>query len=88
MNSLEIIDKLNSAEKDRNGTAVFGINAMADLSRIEFENEFLGNAPEKSPMTLTEIAEVKIYEGDVSSVDWTGVLTTPVKNQGTCGSCW
>ena len=86
--SLEQVDKLIAAEKGRNGTAVYGINAMADLSGTKFETEYLRNAREESPVTRTKVAEVQIYEGDESSVDWTGKLTTPVKNQGSCGSCW
>ena len=37
---------------------------------------------------LTNVAEVAEFKGKSTSVDWIGMPTTPVKNQGSCGMCW
>ena len=83
------VDLLNAASKAENSTAVFGINALSDLSPKEFESNYLGvTMPSESDRRLIGEAEVEAFTGESTSVDWSGVLTTPVKNQGQCGSCW
>jgi Cathepsin propeptide inhibitor domain (I29) len=90
--SLLRIDNLNDLEKSRNGTAIFGITTMADLSLEEFTKEYLGGRPtemdEDERRSLKESPLVQ-YDGfDTGVQDWTGVLTTPIKSQGQCASCW
>ena len=71
------------------GTAVFGINMMADLSPQVFKSRFLGMiVPDESERLLTRVVEVAAFEGESTSVDWSGKLTTPVKYQGGCGTSW
>lgn len=83
------IDRRNAAEKANNGTAVFGINWMSDLSPEEFKSRFLGSAlPKDSDRLLAEVAEVAEFKGESTSVDWRGILTTPLKYQEGCGTCW
>ena len=87
--SLVEVDFLNAAEKADKGTAVFGINALADISHEEYHSRYLGTVlPAESERKLIEVADVKAYQGTATSVDWTGILTTPIKDQGGCGSCW
>ena len=79
------VDTLNAAE----GTAVFGITPFADLSPEEFQHQYLGTIPpDESERKLAQVAEVPAYQGSEKFVDWTKTLTTPIKDQGGCGSCW
>ena len=87
--NLKRVDKLNAVEKADNGTAVFGIGIMSDLSPQEFQSTYLGaKMPKESKILLTNVVEVEAFQGESTSVDWTGILTTPIKDQGGCGSCW
>jgi C1A family cysteine protease len=85
--NLKIADERNEAERAEGGTAIHGITKFSDLSADEFRNKMLG-----SDVTMKsnkrEFAEVPPYTGTASAVDWSGKLTTPVKDQGYCGSCW
>ncbi|PWA46245.1 Cysteine peptidase, asparagine active site-containing protein [Artemisia annua] len=68
-----------------------GLNEFADLSHEEFKNKFLGLKGEL-PEKREESSEEFTYRDFVDlpkSVDWRKKgAVAPVKNQGSCGSCW
>lgn len=88
-NKLRELDNLNAAERVRNGTAVFGISMTSDHSPAEFISKYLEIIPlsqyDGEPI---DVAKVSAYKGSATSVDWTGTLTTPIKNQGQWGTDW
>jgi len=86
VNNLKLIDERNQEET---GSAVHGITKFSDMSQEEFRSKFLrrsafSNANSAATTVVDYIAPVNA----TGLVDWSGVLTTPVKDQGYCGSCW
>jgi C1A family cysteine protease len=83
--NLKIIDARNAVD-----TAQHGITKFADITTEEFKNRYTNYVPDAARLanrTMDTTIEA-LPEGVDALVDWTGKYTTPVKDQGYCGSCW
>jgi hypothetical protein len=74
--NLKIIDDRNAADDG----ATHGLNKFSDMSQDEFKRTFLNYVPRGfENRTYAEIAP--LAPGATVNKDWTGTMTTPVKNQ-------
>lgn len=88
LRNLKVIDERNAQEREAGGSAVHDITQFADRTQEEFESLLGWTKLNDSLRGEDTVVEVPPYEGTESFVDWTGKYTTPVKDQGYCGSCW
>eukprot|EP00600_Ochromonadales_sp_CCMP1393_P010392 CAMPEP_0174953856 /NCGR_PEP_ID=MMETSP0004_2-20121128/94_1 /TAXON_ID=420556 /ORGANISM="Ochromonas sp., Strain CCMP1393" /LENGTH=330 /DNA_ID=CAMNT_0016201591 /DNA_START=32 /DNA_END=1024 /DNA_ORIENTATION=+ len=88
LENLKVADLRNAQELKNGGAAVHGITKFSDMSQAEFEAKMLtADATMKDKSVVAEEFAGKV-DASKGLVDWSGELTTPVKDQGYCGSCW
>jgi cathepsin F len=84
-----IIEALNAEPSDG---AVYGHTRFSDLTPAQFRQQYLG-VPEASASDSYEQCQgggtVPVPEGPPASFDWRSQgAVGPVRDQGSCGSCW
>jgi hypothetical protein len=78
------VREIEERNADPAQTATFAVNKFSGMSFDEFAAQFLTAEP-MGDSDMPNLGSVEESDVTVSDVDWS---VTPVKDQGSCGSCW
>jgi len=82
--NLRVIEETNA----QNLSYTLGVNEFTDLTWEEFSSRYL-MAPQHCSATQGNYQAKGVDPNPDPAIDWrTKNIVTPVKNQGSCGSCW
>ncbi|CAA7397766.1 unnamed protein product [Spirodela intermedia] len=86
--NLRYIDEHNRPENNHSYT--LGLTRFADLTNEEYRSLYLGvKPPQARPRKLSDRYQVAYGEELPDAVDWREKgAVPPIKDQGSCGSCW
>lgn len=80
---------INSHNSDLSQTYTLGLTQFADITPEEFKEIYLTGLLEVQPRNNNENLLLGTEGRLGADIDWVSKgFTTPVKNQGQCGSCW
>lgn len=81
LDNLKIADQRTEAERKNGGTAIHGINKFSDMSKEEFKRTYLNLKVPENKVKMNTVTIDRKVDATAGLVDWTGVYTTPVKDQ-------
>jgi len=86
LNFMENAQKIKYSNKHSTG-AKFGFTQFSDMSPREFKNKMMGFKP-STPIEKVTVKRTE-EQNPSTNIDWVSKgMTTPIKNQQQCGSCW
>ena len=88
MKNFELSLLRNAAEISAGGETSHGLTIFSDISQEEFERNYLANVSSHYARNITDRTSISKYTGKASLVNWAGIYTTQINDQGRCSSCW